>query len=67
MQELTTTALRDSHAMKQLTHAAAQDSAAMKQIAYLTMIFLPSSFVAAVFGMNITAFVLHSSQVVKAP
>ncbi|KAG5644685.1 hypothetical protein DXG03_007985 [Asterophora parasitica] len=26
---------------------------AMKQIAYLTMIFLPASFVAAVFGMNV--------------
>ncbi|KAF5350620.1 hypothetical protein D9756_008755 [Leucocoprinus leucothites] len=25
----------------------------MKQIAYLTMVFLPSSFVAAVFGMNV--------------
>ncbi|KAF4612869.1 hypothetical protein D9613_011170 [Agrocybe pediades] len=30
---------------------------AMKQIAYLTMIFLPSSFVAAVFGMNVTEIV----------
>ncbi|KZP22947.1 hypothetical protein FIBSPDRAFT_469777 [Athelia psychrophila] len=29
------------------------DSAAMKQIAYLTMIFLPANFAAAVFGMNI--------------
>lgn len=54
MQELTTTALKDSHAMKQLTHAAVQDSAAMKQIAYLTMVFLPSSFIAAIFGMNVT-------------
>jgi len=29
----------------------------MKQIAYLTMVFLPASFVAAVFGMNVEELV----------
>ncbi|KAF5381593.1 hypothetical protein D9615_005537 [Tricholomella constricta] len=43
----------DSKHMKKLTEAAVKDSAAMKQIAYLTMVFLPASLVAAVFGMNI--------------
>ncbi|KAF9048217.1 hypothetical protein BDZ89DRAFT_1057791, partial [Hymenopellis radicata] len=37
----------DSRRMQELTEAA------MKQIAYLTMFFLPASFVAAVFGMNV--------------
>ncbi|KIJ45141.1 hypothetical protein M422DRAFT_207377 [Sphaerobolus stellatus SS14] len=46
--------IEDSKQMKWLTEAAVRDSAAMKQIAYLTMIFLPASFVATVFGMNIT-------------
>ncbi|KAK0194621.1 hypothetical protein F5146DRAFT_925341 [Armillaria mellea] len=45
--------INDSKRMKELTEAAVRDSAAMKQIAYLTMIFLPSSFVAACFGMNV--------------
>ena len=45
MQQMTETALQDSAAMKQLTEAAVRDSAAMKQIAYLTMAFLPASFV----------------------
>lgn len=40
MQELTTTALRDSNTMKQLTHAAVQDSSAMKQIAYAISFFV---------------------------
>ncbi|KAF5343049.1 hypothetical protein D9758_011150 [Tetrapyrgos nigripes] len=50
----------DSKKMQELTEAAVRDSAAvcidffvMKQIAYLSMIFLPASFVAAVFGMNV--------------
>ncbi|KAJ6612791.1 hypothetical protein B0H10DRAFT_1806903 [Mycena sp. CBHHK59/15] len=43
----------DSKRMQQLTEAAVRDSAAMKQIAYLSMVFLPASFVAAIFGMNI--------------
>ncbi|KAK0216506.1 hypothetical protein EDD85DRAFT_434173 [Armillaria nabsnona] len=46
----------DSKRMKELTEAAVRDSAAMKQIAYLTMIFLPSSFVATFFGMNVREF-----------
>ncbi|KAJ7243011.1 hypothetical protein C8J57DRAFT_1192045 [Mycena rebaudengoi] len=39
--------------MHQLTKAALRDSSAMKQIAYLTMVFLPASFTASVFGMNV--------------
>ncbi|TFK31449.1 hypothetical protein BDQ12DRAFT_694125 [Crucibulum laeve] len=45
--------ITDSRYMREMTEAAVRDSAAMKQIAYLTMIFLPASFVAAVFGMNV--------------
>ncbi|KAJ7481580.1 hypothetical protein FB451DRAFT_1338315 [Mycena latifolia] len=41
----------DSKRMQKLTEAA------MKQIAYLSMIFLPASFVAAIFGMNIKEIV----------
>jgi len=43
----------DSKTMQRMTEAAVRDSAAMKQIAYLTMVFLPASFVAGVFGMNV--------------
>ncbi|KAH6910724.1 hypothetical protein BKA70DRAFT_1463926 [Coprinopsis sp. MPI-PUGE-AT-0042] len=46
--------IEDSKYMKKMTEAAVRDSAAMKQIAYLTMIFLPATFVAGVFGMNVT-------------
>ncbi|KAH7921423.1 hypothetical protein BV22DRAFT_1019395 [Leucogyrophana mollusca] len=47
--------IEDSKHMRKLTEAAVRDSAAMKQvcISYLTMIFLPASFTAAVFGMNV--------------
>ncbi|KAJ7243048.1 hypothetical protein C8J57DRAFT_1452471 [Mycena rebaudengoi] len=45
--------LEDSRRMQKLTEAAVRDSAAMKQISYLTMFFLPASFAAAVFGMNV--------------
>ncbi|KIK67894.1 hypothetical protein GYMLUDRAFT_256709 [Collybiopsis luxurians FD-317 M1] len=45
--------IRDSRRMQDLTEAAVRDSAAMKQIAYLSMTFLPASFVATVFGMNV--------------
>ncbi|PPQ76008.1 hypothetical protein CVT24_006539, partial [Panaeolus cyanescens] len=45
--------IEDSKRMHELTKAALRDSAAMKQISYLTMVFLPSSFVAAAFGMNV--------------
>jgi len=38
--------IEDSRRMQKLTEAAVRDSAAMKQIAYLTMVFLPSTFVA---------------------
>lgn len=37
----------------EMTDAAVKDSAAMKQIAFVTMIYLPASFVAGIFGMNI--------------
>ncbi|KAF7368937.1 hypothetical protein MVEN_00219900 [Mycena venus] len=52
--------LEDSKAMKELTQAAVRDSAAMKQISYLTMFFLPASFVATAFGMNINVLVKES-------
>ncbi|KAF8841445.1 hypothetical protein BDN67DRAFT_1010645 [Paxillus ammoniavirescens] len=45
--------IEDSSQMKKLTQATVRDSAAMKQISYLTMVFLPANFVAAVFGMNV--------------
>jgi Mg2+ and Co2+ transporter CorA len=45
----------DSRYMQRLSEAAFRDGAAMKQISYLTMIFLPASFVAALFGMNINS------------
>ncbi|TFK40046.1 hypothetical protein BDQ12DRAFT_601934 [Crucibulum laeve] len=45
--------LQDSRDMQRLTEAALRDSAAMKQISYLTMVFLPATFVATAFGMNI--------------
>ncbi|KAM6495200.1 CorA-like Mg2+ transporter domain containing protein [Amanita muscaria] len=43
----------DSKTMQKMTEAAVRDSAAMKQIAYLTMVFLPASFIAGIFGMNV--------------
>ncbi|KAJ7716470.1 hypothetical protein DFH07DRAFT_862150 [Mycena maculata] len=45
--------VEDSRRMQKLTEAALKDSEVMKQISYLTMFFLPASFSAAVFGMNI--------------
>jgi hypothetical protein len=45
--------IEDSKHMRYLTEATVRDSAAMKQISYLTMIFLPASFVASAFGMNV--------------
>ncbi|KAH7921422.1 hypothetical protein BV22DRAFT_1132288 [Leucogyrophana mollusca] len=53
MRKLTEAAVADSTEMKILTGAAVRDSAAMKQVSYLTMIFLPASFTAGVFGMNV--------------
>lgn len=35
------------------SRTAIRDSAAMKQISYLTMLFLPASFAASLFGMNV--------------
>lgn len=45
--------IEDSRAMKRLTEASLKDSAAMKQISYLTMVFLPASLMASIFGMNV--------------
>jgi len=44
----------DSRDMRRLTESSLRDSAVMKQISYLTMVFFPATFVATVFGMNIT-------------
>ncbi|KAL4268317.1 Cora superfamily [Pleurotus pulmonarius] len=46
--------IEDSKRMAALAEATGRDSAAMRQISSLTMIFLPASLVAAVFGMNVT-------------
>ncbi|KAF8553795.1 hypothetical protein OG21DRAFT_1463498 [Imleria badia] len=46
--------IADSKAMQKLAVTTMIDSAAMKQISYLTMIFLPASFLANVFSMNVT-------------
>ncbi|KIK99653.1 hypothetical protein PAXRUDRAFT_822497 [Paxillus rubicundulus Ve08.2h10] len=45
--------IEDSKAMQKLAEATMRDSAAMKQISYLTMVFLPASFLANVFSMNV--------------
>ncbi|KAG1727031.1 cora-like Mg2+ transporter protein-domain-containing protein [Suillus lakei] len=42
--------------------ATVRDSGAMKQISYLTMIFLPASFTATVFGMNVNEITGQSGQ-----
>ncbi|KAF8194202.1 hypothetical protein BJ912DRAFT_901347, partial [Pholiota molesta] len=49
--------IMDSRRMQKMTEASARDSAGIKQIAYLTMVFLPASFVAAIFGMNVKELV----------
>ncbi|KAH7905719.1 hypothetical protein BJ138DRAFT_1164230, partial [Hygrophoropsis aurantiaca] len=54
MRKLTEAAVADSTEMKILTGTAVRDSAAMKQVAYLTMLFLPASFTAGVFGMSMS-------------
>ncbi|KAG1773588.1 hypothetical protein EV702DRAFT_1032842 [Suillus placidus] len=45
--------IEDSRQTHKLTKATLRDSAAMKQISYLTMIFLPASLTASLFGMNV--------------
>ncbi|KAF8996025.1 hypothetical protein BDQ17DRAFT_1364969 [Cyathus striatus] len=45
--------LEDSRSMQKLTKASVRDAAAMKQISYLSMVFLPATFVATIFGMNV--------------
>ncbi|THU98797.1 hypothetical protein K435DRAFT_521954 [Dendrothele bispora CBS 962.96] len=45
--------IEDSDRMKRLAERSGRDSAVMKQISYLTMIFLPASFMATIFGMNV--------------
>ncbi|KAH0834812.1 hypothetical protein J3R83DRAFT_10421 [Lanmaoa asiatica] len=52
-QSFSTVNIEDSRSMQNLTKATMRDSAAMKQISYLTMIFLPASFLSSVFGMNV--------------
>ncbi|KAF9226339.1 hypothetical protein BS17DRAFT_765347 [Gyrodon lividus] len=42
--------------------AATRDSSTMKQISYLTMVFLPASFIASVFGMNVVEINPGSSE-----
>ncbi|KAG1883338.1 hypothetical protein F4604DRAFT_1920546 [Suillus subluteus] len=48
--------LNDSRETRKLTEATVRDSAAMKQISYLTMVFLPASFLATVFRMHVEEF-----------
>ncbi|KAG6827522.1 hypothetical protein H0H92_011435 [Tricholoma furcatifolium] len=50
------TNLSDSKQMQKLTKATVRDSHAMKQVSILTMLFLPGSFMASVFGMNVRTF-----------
>ncbi|KAH7912295.1 hypothetical protein BJ138DRAFT_1148795 [Hygrophoropsis aurantiaca] len=45
--------IEDSRSMRDLTEAAVHDSATTKRISYLTMVFLPASLIAGVFGMNV--------------
>ncbi|KAI9568117.1 hypothetical protein HD554DRAFT_2022923, partial [Boletus coccyginus] len=45
--------IEDAKATQELAKTTMVDSAAMKQISYLTMIFLPASFLANVFSMNV--------------
>ncbi|KAF4613938.1 hypothetical protein D9613_007713 [Agrocybe pediades] len=46
---------QDSRDMQRLSEASLRDGAVMKQISYLTMVFLPATFVATIFGMNISS------------
>jgi len=46
--------IRDSRSIQHLTEVGVQDSGAIRQISYLTMAFLPPSFAAAFFSMNVT-------------
>lgn len=45
--------IEDSKRMARMTETSLKDNAVMRQIAYLTMFFLPATFVANVFSMNI--------------
>ncbi|KAG1864687.1 hypothetical protein DFJ58DRAFT_724662 [Suillus subalutaceus] len=45
--------IEDSRHTHRITMATLRDSAAMKLISYLTMVFLPASLTASVFGMNV--------------
>ncbi|GAB7350979.1 hypothetical protein MBLNU459_g1476t1 [Dothideomycetes sp. NU459] len=49
-------AQRDTQATLQISRAALSDSTAMKTIAIVTMIFLPATFVSAIFGMSFFNF-----------
>ncbi|KAF9463267.1 hypothetical protein BDZ94DRAFT_1308998 [Collybia nuda] len=48
--------INDSRQMQQLTSLAVLDSRAMRQVSLLTMVFLPASFSASIFGMNVKNF-----------
>jgi len=48
-----TVSIMDSKDMQQLAEVTRKDSSAMKQIAYLTMVFLPATYLANVFSMNV--------------
>lgn len=54
--------IEDSRHTQRLAETTVKDSASMKQISYLTAIFLPASFVAGVFGMNVTEINPGSAQ-----
>jgi len=47
----------DSKRIQQMTEISVRDSAAMKRITYLSMVFLPASLVANIFGMNVKEIV----------
>ncbi|KAG2346989.1 hypothetical protein BDR05DRAFT_905609 [Suillus weaverae] len=49
--------IEDSRQTHRLTKATLRDSAAMKLISYLTMVFLPASLTASVFGMHVREIV----------
>ncbi|KAF8236165.1 hypothetical protein L208DRAFT_1391284 [Tricholoma matsutake] len=53
--------IEDSRRNAQMTEVAVKDSAAMRQIAFVSMVYLPASFVAGVFGMNVREIVPNTT------
>ncbi|KAG9311758.1 hypothetical protein JVU11DRAFT_8001 [Chiua virens] len=45
--------IQDSKAMQKLAEASMKDSAVMKQLGYITMVYLPASYLANTFSMNV--------------